>query len=83
MSRTIRLPISPTLDAAALLEKARSAGAARGVRFVGGPQSGRFEGAAEGTYEVGRDEVVIVVDKKPMILPWGMIEKALADLFRS
>jgi hypothetical protein len=82
MPRTIRLPLSSSADARSLLDKARVAGAARGVRFSGDERSGRFEGTAEGTYEVSGAEVVIVVDRKPMILPWGAIEKALRDLFR-
>ena len=82
MSRTLRFPRPSDLDPAVLLRKARAAGASRGVRFVGDLPSGRFEGAAEGTWEVSADEIVIVVDKKPMIVPWGVIEKALGDLFR-
>jgi hypothetical protein len=82
MARTLRFPVPPSVDPAALLRKARAAGAAHGVRFDGEPTKGRFEGAAAGTYEVVGSEVVIVVEKKPMIVPWGAIEKALADLFR-
>jgi hypothetical protein len=82
MTRTLRFPRPPDLDPAAMLRKARAAGASRGVRFTGELPSGRFEGTAEGTWELTGDEIVIVVDKKPMIVPWGMIEKALRDLFR-
>ena len=43
------------------LQKAREAGRARGVRFVGDDREGRFEGVAQGGYLVTGDEVRITV----------------------
>jgi hypothetical protein len=83
MARTLRFPRPKDFDAPRFVRKAKRAGAAHGVTVSGGLPAGRFEGVAEGTYEVSDREIVIVVEKKPLLVPWGMIEKALAEAFAS
>ncbi len=81
MAQTYTFPIPSGTTAAALLAKVREAGRAKRLAFSGDDQSGRFSGPAEGSYAVDGAAVKITVDKKPMIVPWGMIEAALKDLF--
>ena len=62
--------------------KVREAGRAKRLAFSGDDVTGSFTGPADGTYAVEGDAVKITVEKKPMIVPWGMIESALKDLFK-
>ena len=82
MAQTYTFPIPPGTTAAALLAKVREAGRAKRLAFSGDDVTGRFTGPADGTYAVEGDAVKITVEKKPMIVPWGMIESALKDLFK-
>lgn len=82
MAQTYTFPIPSGATASSLLAKVREAGRSKRLAFSGDDAAGRFTGPAEGSYAVEGDTVRIVVEKKPMIVPWGMIESALKDLFQ-
>lgn len=82
MAQTYTFPIPSGTTASALLAKVREAGRSKRLAFSGDDRAGRFTGPAEGAYAVEAGAVKITVEKKPMIVPWGMIESALKDLFQ-
>jgi hypothetical protein len=44
-------------------------------------KDGKFTGKAEGQITVANGSVHIRVDEKPFIVPWGVIESKLKELF--
>ena len=62
--------------------RARLTPAPRAPTIVPMAQTYTFPIPADGSYAVEGDAVKITVEKKPMIVPWGMIESALKDLFK-
>lgn len=65
-----------------LIVKAREAARSNGIHFEGDGQTGRFAGLGiEGSYLVLEKTLSIQVAKKPLIMPWSMIEAKLKDFF--
>jgi len=83
MAQTYTFAIPPGRTAAQLLESARAAGKARRIAFTGDEKAGRFQGVAEGTYTVSGSTLTVVIEKKPALVPWLMIENALKGLFEA
>lgn len=73
-----RLSHDPTV----VIEKARHAAAGNGVRFDGDETGGRFSGhGIEGLYAIQGDRLKIEIVRKPIIMPWSMIDSALRQFF--
>jgi len=80
MSRTFTFPVAG--DPAALLDQARVAAAQAGVALEGDEAEGAFEGnGVAGSYRVDGSSVVVTVERKPFIAPWGLVERTLREFF--
>lgn len=80
MSKRFSFPIAG--DPETLLERARAAAAQAGVTLAGDAAAGTFEGSGvEGSYAVDGGTIVVTVERKPFIAPWGMVERTLRDFF--
>lgn len=70
-------------DATSLLERARKAAADNGAQVSGDANQGTFSGrGVEGSYTVSGNTVNVTVDKKPMIIPWSLVESQLKQFFQ-
>lgn len=80
MSKFLEVRLSQAPDE--FLPKARAAAKANGVQLTGDHETGRFNGRGiEGAYRIEGDTLAIHIQKKPMILPWPMIESAVKSFF--
>ena len=81
MSKSFSVPF--TGDAASLLGRARKAAAENGAQVTGDTNKGTFSGrGVEGSYTVSGNTVNVTVDKKPMIIPWSLVESQLKQFFQ-
>jgi hypothetical protein len=81
MSKSFSVPF--TGDAASLLERARKTAADNGAQVTGDTNKGTFSGrGVEGSYTVSGNAVNVTVDKKPMIIPWSLVESQLKQFFQ-
>jgi hypothetical protein len=72
-----------TGDATSLLERARKTAADNGAQVTGDTNKGSFSGrGVEGSYTVSGNTVNVTVDKKPMIIPWPLVESQLKQFFQ-
>lgn len=72
-----------TGDATSLLERARKTATDNGAQVTGDTNKGAFSGrGVEGSYAVNGNTVNITVDKKPMIVPWSLVESQLKQFFQ-
>ena len=72
-----------TGDATSLLERARKTAADNGAQVTGDTNKGSFSGrGVEGSYTVSGNTVNVTVDKKPMIIPWSLVESQLKQFFQ-
>jgi hypothetical protein len=72
-----------TGDPAPLFERARKAAADNGAQITGDTNKGSFSGrGVEGNYTVSGNTVNITVDKKPVIIPWPLVESQLKQFFQ-
>ncbi len=72
-----------TGDAASLLARARKTAADNGAQVSGDTNKGSFSGrGVEGSYTVSGNTVNVTVDKKPMIIPWSLVESQLKQFFQ-
>lgn len=79
-TKTYAFPLSG--DPLSVVEKARDAAAGNGVKFEGDEQQGRFAGhGIEGLYTIQEAQVMIQISRKPIIMPWSMIESSLRKFF--
>jgi hypothetical protein len=82
MSRTKTFAFPLSHEPAAVIEKARKAAAGNGVRFEGDEQQGRFAGhGVEGSYAIKEAQLTIQIVRKPIIMPWSMIESSMRKFF--
>jgi hypothetical protein len=79
--RTYELKIPADRSIKQGLKEARERGAEVGVKLVGDEKSGEFSGAAAGRYRIEGRTLHLEVDKKPLIVPWALIESQLKKLF--
>ena len=69
-------------EAAELINKAKAEARDNGVNMDGDSQTGNFSGLGiEGGYEVLEKKVVVKIEKKPMIMPWSLIQTKLDKFF--
>ncbi len=81
MAQTFTFDIAPGKSVDEILAKAREAGRGKGIALVGDATKGTFQGAAQGSYSVQDRRLTVTVEKKPVFVPWMMIENALRDVF--
>jgi len=80
MARTFAVRLSENINEA--LASARSAAKQNGVDFIGDHLSGHFKGKGiEGRYEITDNVLALTVLRKPLILPWSLIETTVTDFF--
>lgn len=79
--RTYEVPIPQGVEPEAGLAEAREKARGVGITLTGDSESGSFSGAAQGSYERLGSALRFRIDKKPMIVSWGMIEKGLQKVF--
>lgn len=79
-TKTFAFPLSQEPDL--VVAKARKAAAENGVRFDGDHQQGQFAGhGIEGFYSIGEAELTVQISRKPIIMPWSMIESSMRKFF--
>lgn len=82
MSRTKTFAFQLTHEASAVVEKARKAAAGNGVKFEGDDHQGRFAGhGIEGSYAIEDATLTVQISRKPIIMPWSMIETSMRKFF--
>jgi len=71
-----------TSDPDEVIAKAKVAARENGVKFEGDSQMGHFSGhGIEGSYLILDDTLAIKISKKPLIMPWSLIETKLRKYF--
>ena len=81
MSKSFSVPF--TGDATSLLERARKAAADNGAQVTGDTNKGTFSGrGVEGSYIVSGNTINVTVDKKPLVIPWPLVESQLKQFFQ-
>ncbi|MBM4201169.1 MAG: hypothetical protein FJ189_07770 [Gammaproteobacteria bacterium] len=66
----------------AVVEKARRTANSNGFDFSGNETAGQFAGKGlQGSYRIDGTQISITIDKKPLILPWGVIESSIKSFF--
>lgn len=67
-------------DTLTALADAKAAAKQNGVDFIGDHLSGHFKGKGiEGCYEISENVLAVTVLKKPLILPWSLIEATVME----
>ncbi len=80
MSKFLEVRLSQTPDV--FLPRAKETARANGVHLTGDHEAGRFNGRGiEGAYRIDGDTLAIHIRKKPLIMPWTMIEAAVRSFF--
>jgi hypothetical protein len=70
------------LDPKEIIAKAKVAAKESGVQMEGDEIKGFFKGhGIEGHYSIAKDILAIEITKKPMIMPWSLIETKLRNYF--
>jgi hypothetical protein len=64
-----------------ILERARTEARGAGIALHGDAQGGRFEGTATGTWAVDGRTLRVEVQRKPTLVPWGLVESLLKRVF--
>jgi len=81
MARSFSVPF--TGDAASLLARARKAATDNGAQVTGDANQGTFSGrGVEGSYTINGNTVTVTIDKKPLIIPWSLVESQLKQFFQ-
>ncbi len=81
MSKSFSVPF--TGDAPSLLARARKTATDNGAQITGDTNKGTFSGrGVEGSYTVSGNTVNVTVDKKPVIIPWSLVESQLKQFFQ-
>jgi hypothetical protein len=67
---------------AVVIESARKKASTNGVDFHGDESAGHFAGKGlQGSYRIEGTQLSLTIAKKPMILPWGVIESSIKSFF--
>jgi hypothetical protein len=81
MSKSFSVPF--TGDTSSLLERTRKIAADNGAQVTGDTNKGTFSGrGVEGSYTISGNTVTVTIDKKPVILPWGLVESQIKQFFQ-
>jgi hypothetical protein len=74
--------IALSQDPAAVVQRARSEASSSGVAFDGDESEGQFAGKGiHGSYKIVGEQLTITITKKPLLYPWGMIERSIRSFF--
>ncbi|WP_156912841.1 hypothetical protein [Methylocaldum szegediense] len=80
MSKVVEVKLNRPAEE--LVAKAKEAARDKGIHFVGDEQKGQFAGnGIEGHYRINGDTLSIRISKKPLIVPWNLIEAAVRSYF--
>ncbi len=80
MSKSFEVKLNGNVDE--IIAKARHAAKHSGIHFEGDEQTGHFAGhGIEGSYLIFEDILSAQIAKKPLIMPWSMIESTLRKYF--
>jgi len=80
MSRLIEIQLQE--DGSLVMQRVRETAKTYGAELEGNDDCGKFCGKGiHGTYAIKGDKLAISITKKPMILPWGVIEKTVQKFF--
>lgn len=80
MSRSATGPLPDTAEV--VIAKLRALAEQHDVEFVGDTLKGHAAGKGfHITYLIAGTDVTVTVTKKPLLVPWSIVEKALARLF--
>lgn len=80
MSRVFEINFSE--DPGHMIGRARVAAQKNSVCFEGDDASGTFHGhGINGHYRIIKDRIQIEIHKKPLIMPWALIESTLRGFF--
>jgi len=80
MSKSFEVKLNGNPDK--IIAKAKEVAQTSGMHFVGDDQTGHFAGhGIEGSYLILEDILCVQIAKKPLILPWGLIESTLKKYF--
>jgi hypothetical protein len=74
--------ISLSQEPSAVIDAARVQAKKHDFDFQGDDKEGEFAGMGiKGLYTIDGKEMTITIAKKPMILPWGVIESSIKKFF--
>ncbi len=77
-----RIDIQLNEDGPALMARVREAAQQNGMLLTGDANAGQFSGSGvEGHYSIVGDRLAIDITKKPLILPWRVIEHKVREFF--
>jgi hypothetical protein len=80
MSKRIEVKLNKPADQ--LITQAKAGAEKNGVEFSGDASTGNFSGKGiEGSYQIEGETLIIEITKKPMIMPWAVIETAVTKFF--
>lgn len=69
-------------DVADTINKAILVARENGVAMSGDVQTGQFTGhGIVGQYQVLEDKLAVTIEKKPLVMPWSLIETTLNKFF--
>jgi hypothetical protein len=82
MSRKIEFTLKEEPQHA--IKRARLIAEKNGVHMIGDTATGKFAGhGLDGIYEVAGSTIAITIRRKPMLIPWSMIEHRLQEFFKT
>jgi hypothetical protein len=80
MSKRIEVKLNQPADQ--LIVRAQAGAEKNGVEFKGDAATGNFSGKGiEGSYLIEGDTLTIDITKKPMVMPWALIETSVKKFF--
>jgi hypothetical protein len=81
MSKTITVRLTDQTPES-LVSKAKALAGQNGIKLTGDAQTGHFHGhGVEGRYHFIADSLKITILRKPIILPWSLVETTVARFF--
>ncbi|WP_139559522.1 hypothetical protein [Methylotetracoccus oryzae] len=82
MSKIKTYQVALSKEPSVVIEKARKTAGSNGFEFAGDEMEGRFAGKGlQGRYRIEGAQMSIMIDKKPLILPWSLIESSIKSFF--
>ena len=80
-ARSFEFDVAEGITAADILARARDHARSAGIALHGDGAGGRFEGTATGTWAVDGRTLRVEVLRKPLLVPWALVESLLKRLF--
>jgi hypothetical protein len=77
-----RIEVKLNQPAEQLIARAQAGAEKNGVAFAGDASTGNFSGKGiEGSYLIEGEMLKIDISKKPMVMPWALIETSVKKFF--